>query len=170
MGYLIDILIGAAGSLLAAELWSQSDAVARWLIQKAVGRLPVDDRERRREEWLADLVDMPGAFRKLLWALGCHWAATVARKQAAKSRGTAAGGHEPHVLIATINEAAITVRPANRLQRALRWCLFASGVLMGAGFALTSYGALGFGSFFMGAGFGAGSYAYYRYRRASRRN
>jgi hypothetical protein len=82
MGYLIDIMIGAAGSLVAAELWSHADLTAQWLIRKAVRRLPAEHQERRREEWLADLHDMPGVLRKLLWAAGCHWAATVANVRA----------------------------------------------------------------------------------------
>jgi hypothetical protein len=77
MGYLVDILVGTAGSLVAAELWSNSDVAAKWLIRGAVRRLPRGERERRSEEWLADLREMPGALRKLSWAVGCHWAATV---------------------------------------------------------------------------------------------
>ena len=30
MGYLIDVAIGAAGSLLAAEIWSHAEPLARW--------------------------------------------------------------------------------------------------------------------------------------------
>jgi hypothetical protein len=78
MGYLIDIAVGAAGSLLAAEVYVHAEPVARWLIRKAAARVPERDRERRQEEWLADLNDMPGAVQKLLWGVGCHWAATVA--------------------------------------------------------------------------------------------
>src|SRR6266849_4620298 len=65
MGYLrIDILI--------------ADAASQWLVRKAAQRLPRSKRERRLVEWLADLHDMPSAFAKLSWAVGCHWAATVA--------------------------------------------------------------------------------------------
>jgi hypothetical protein len=78
MGYLIDILIGVAGSLVAAELWARADLMAQWLVRGAVRRLPRNKRERRLEEWLADLHDVPSAFGKLSWAIGCHWAATVA--------------------------------------------------------------------------------------------
>lgn len=77
MGYLVEILLGAAGSLVAAEIWSHSELMARWLVRKAVQRLPAEDQARCEEEWLADLQDMPGALRKLSWAGGCHWSATV---------------------------------------------------------------------------------------------
>jgi hypothetical protein len=82
MGYLRDLVVGAAGSLLAAEVYVHADPVARWIVRKAAKRLPADDRDRRHEEWLADLSDMPGAVEKLLWALGCHWAATVTNVRA----------------------------------------------------------------------------------------
>jgi hypothetical protein len=78
MGYLINILVGAIGSLLAAEVWASKDRASQWLVQKAVDRLPVEEHVRRRDEWLSDLHDMPGAFQKLSWAVGCHWAVTVA--------------------------------------------------------------------------------------------
>jgi hypothetical protein len=77
MGYLRDLVVGAVASLLAAEVYVYADPVARWIVGKAAKRLLADDRDRRHEEWLADLNDMPGAVGKLLWALGCHWAATV---------------------------------------------------------------------------------------------
>jgi len=86
MGYLIDILIGAAGSLVAAELWARADPFARLLIRAAVRRLPTEERERRLQEWLADLHDMPSALGKLSWAVGCHWAATVANARARRAR------------------------------------------------------------------------------------
>jgi hypothetical protein len=47
------------------------------MVEKAAQRVGADEKDRRREEWLADLADIPGAVGKLLWALGCHRAATV---------------------------------------------------------------------------------------------
>jgi hypothetical protein len=78
MGYLTDILMGAAGSFVAAEIYVHAECIAHWLTKKAAARLSPEDRERRLEEWTADLEDMPGAVTKLSWAIGCHWAATVA--------------------------------------------------------------------------------------------
>jgi hypothetical protein len=77
MGYLRDLVIGAAGSLIAAEAYVHADPLARWIIERAIARLPIEEREGRHEEWLADLNDMTGVIEKLFWALGCHWAATV---------------------------------------------------------------------------------------------
>lgn len=77
MGYLIDILIGAAGALVARELSEGVDAASQWLVRKAVQRLPRRKRKRHLDEWLADLHDMPSLFAKFSWAVGCHWAATV---------------------------------------------------------------------------------------------
>ncbi len=81
MGYLIDILVGAAGALVAKELWEDADATSQWLVRKAVQRLPRSRRKRCLDEWLADLHDMPGTLAKLSWAVGCHRAATVTNVQ-----------------------------------------------------------------------------------------
>jgi hypothetical protein len=45
MGYLIGILIGAFGGLVAAEAHVYAHPVARWLIRMAAARLPADERE-----------------------------------------------------------------------------------------------------------------------------
>src|SRR6266404_1480847 len=89
MNHLIDALIGIVSCLVAAEIWSHKDNVARWLnpegrwlgpvdrwlISKAVERLPADARGRFCEEWLAHLDETPGTLRKLLHAVGCYLAA-----------------------------------------------------------------------------------------------
>src|SRR5258708_6757665 len=72
MGFLIDILIGAASRIVTGELSAHVEPFARWVIGKAPDRLPADDRERFREEWLAHLEEVPGAVRKLWHAVGCH--------------------------------------------------------------------------------------------------
>jgi hypothetical protein len=77
MGYLIDILIGAASRIVVGELGAHVEPTARWIIDKAVERLPVDERARFREEWTAHLNETPGSFRKLLHALGCCLAASA---------------------------------------------------------------------------------------------
>jgi hypothetical protein len=51
-----------------------------------LGRLRAEQQERRREEWLADLHDVPGALGKLLWAVDCHRAATVINARAWKTK------------------------------------------------------------------------------------
>jgi hypothetical protein len=47
----------------------------RYLLQKALERLPEDRRERYAQEWEADLAQLSG-LRALLWALGLRRAAT----------------------------------------------------------------------------------------------
>ena len=87
MGYLIELLVGAAGSVLAAEVLANAEPASRWLVIRAAARLSDEgERERRREEWLADLNDMPGATAKLLWSFGCHCAVIVANTRAYRRR------------------------------------------------------------------------------------
>jgi hypothetical protein len=71
MGYLIDILIAVATRILTGELSAHVEPMA-WIIGRAVERLPTDDRDRFREEWLAHLNETPGTLRKLWHAVGCR--------------------------------------------------------------------------------------------------
>jgi hypothetical protein len=75
MGYLIDILVGAVSRIVTGELGAHAEPLARLLIERAVKRLPADDRDRFREEWLAHLEETPGTLRKLWHAAGCHFGA-----------------------------------------------------------------------------------------------
>jgi hypothetical protein len=54
--------------------------IARWIIDKAIERLPADDRQRFREEWLAHLDETPGALRKICHAIGCYLCAAKLAK------------------------------------------------------------------------------------------
>jgi two-component sensor histidine kinase len=86
MGFLIDILIGMAGRILTGELGAHVEPMARWIIEKAVQRLPAENRKRFREEWLAHLEEVPSAVRKLWHAFGCYLCATkVARVVAGRT-------------------------------------------------------------------------------------
>ncbi len=69
--HLIDILVGVVSGIVTAELIAYAEPIARWIIGKAVERLPLDNRDRFREEWLAHLDETPGALRKLWHATGC---------------------------------------------------------------------------------------------------
>lgn len=90
MGYLMDILIGAASRVVTGELAAHVEPVARWIINKAADGLPACHRERFREEWIAHLDETPGSFRKLLHAIGCRLAAsTLANLPALPTGGTA---------------------------------------------------------------------------------
>jgi hypothetical protein len=72
MGYLIDILIGTASRIVTGELSAHVEPFARWVINKGAERLPVEVRDRFREEWLAHMDETPGALRKLWHAMGCR--------------------------------------------------------------------------------------------------
>jgi hypothetical protein len=72
MGHLIDILIGVVSGIVTGELRAHVEPIARWIISKAVERLPADERDRFREEWASHLDEMPGMVRKLGHALGCY--------------------------------------------------------------------------------------------------
>jgi hypothetical protein len=85
VGYLGEIALGACGSLLAAEVWAHADPLSRWLIRRAVLRIPEEQRARLEEEWLAHLEETPGAVRKLLHAIGC-WSGAPAVGRAVAGR------------------------------------------------------------------------------------
>jgi hypothetical protein len=82
MGYIADFLVSAGGSLFAAEVWASAHSFAQSLTRLAVRCLPSEDRERYREEWLADLNDMPGMLAKFCWVGGCFWTAMAASGRA----------------------------------------------------------------------------------------
>jgi hypothetical protein len=91
---LIDIVIAAATSIVTRELSAHVEPMAKWIIGKAARRLPADDRDRFREEWLAHLDETPGTLRKLWHAVGCHLGAAkvagVLAKEAARKEDRAA--------------------------------------------------------------------------------
>jgi hypothetical protein len=86
MGYIIDFLLGAGGSVFAAEVCASAQPVAKRLICVAVRYLPREEQERCREEWVADLSDMPGVLAKSCWVGGCCWAVAASNGRAWRSR------------------------------------------------------------------------------------
>lgn len=71
MEYLIAVLLGTVGSLIA---WEISLRYRRWceaIIRSAVRRLPDDQRTIRQEEWLAALNDCIGLTSSFAHAIGC---------------------------------------------------------------------------------------------------
>jgi hypothetical protein len=65
------IILGAIGSIIAAEIVALAPILARWIIAIAVRSMEAAQQERYREEWLADLEERPGNFAKIWHALGC---------------------------------------------------------------------------------------------------
>lgn len=86
MELLITIVLGAIGSLLAAEIWANAPRLGRWFIKRAVLQLPASKRDHFLEEWLSDIDERPGALDKLRHALGCYFRA--ARVLAAEEKLT----------------------------------------------------------------------------------
>ena len=84
----ITIVLGALGSILAAEFLGWCPWFAERLLNRAVCRLPASHQQRYRQEWLADmdLMRNRGGFSLLVWAVGLYLAA-----------GRVAGALEPSV-------------------------------------------------------------------------
>jgi len=76
MDVVIAILLGAIGSLVAAELYANGPRIADALIRFAVSRLPEDEKARFLEEWRADNEDFVGAIGKVGHAIGCYLGAS----------------------------------------------------------------------------------------------
>jgi hypothetical protein len=70
----ITIMLGALGSILAAEFLGWCPWFAERLLNCAVRRLPGNHQQRYRQEWLADMDQMRnrGGFSVLLWAVGLY--------------------------------------------------------------------------------------------------
>jgi Bacterial sugar transferase len=79
MGKLITSAAGFFGSLLSRLFADQIAASIPWLIehflQRAIDRLPSEQRERYSEEWRSHINDVPGDLGKLVSSLGCLLAA-----------------------------------------------------------------------------------------------
>ena len=75
MELLIGLVLAVLAALIVEEIHANSTSVARWLILRAVRRLPEQERERFHEEWTAHLNDAETVFRKLWHAIGCVCAA-----------------------------------------------------------------------------------------------
>jgi hypothetical protein len=72
------ILVMVVAPAVSRQLSDEMKAWAPWLIQRlvqrALHRLPVDDRERYAEEWPAQVAEIPGDIGKLAFAfsLACR--------------------------------------------------------------------------------------------------
>jgi len=76
----ITVVLGIVCSLAAAEFYANGPRIAKWLISRAVLRLPDNARDRYQEEWEAHSAELPGSMAKLQHALGCRFrASAVAR-------------------------------------------------------------------------------------------
>lgn len=64
---------------------------SKWLVEQATKRLLSPERERYREEWLADLEEQPGIFSKLLHAIGSYVASRQILRMQILARGISEG-------------------------------------------------------------------------------
>lgn len=67
------ILATIVGALLAEQAKASSPGIAKWIVMRAVRRVPVELRERLEEEWLAVIEGTPGPVAKIWIAVGFRW-------------------------------------------------------------------------------------------------
>lgn len=71
----VAIVLGAVGSVIAAEFMNCLPKLTQWLLRRAVARLPEDQRERFREEWAADLEERASVLMRLCAVFGMFFCA-----------------------------------------------------------------------------------------------
>lgn len=86
MELLIAIFVSIFCSIAANELAANSEIISTYIIRHAASRLPEDESERWREEWLADSADTPVGLRKLVHAVGCYFSVNSITETAAQKR------------------------------------------------------------------------------------
>lgn len=97
MEYLIAIVLGAVGSLIAAEIWANGPALSEWLISRAVARLPEHERARFMEEWLANNSDFAGNIQKIVHAIKCWSGASSVARVLSQLKKTADNSDKPNL-------------------------------------------------------------------------
>jgi hypothetical protein len=84
MTMIVTVLLGAIGSIVAAELLDVCPWLTQKLLRRAANRLPATHRERYVDEWQAELDYMntrAGKLFRLLWAIGvCASSSSLARE------------------------------------------------------------------------------------------
>jgi hypothetical protein len=69
LGTTVSILVALVTGAVLMEGYSWLDAVAVWLMNRAVRHIVRDERERYREEWAADIGAIPTSLYKLAYAV-----------------------------------------------------------------------------------------------------
>lgn len=67
------LVVAIATNLISAEICDRGPLIARWLIKWATKQLPIEIRERYREEWLAHIQES-GKLESILHGVGCIFA------------------------------------------------------------------------------------------------
>lgn len=109
------LLLGAAGSVLAAELLGICPALTRKLLARALRRLPEDQRDRYLMEWEGDLDflrTVRGNMAILLWAVGVYFSSrrlsAMFRNSPAHNRETSQREQVKHHPAAQVPAAQVT--------------------------------------------------------------
>jgi phytoene synthase len=64
------LVVGIICNMAASEFYDRSSGFARWIVRRALYQIPKKDRQRREEEWLADIDDYPGKLSQVVRACG----------------------------------------------------------------------------------------------------
>ena len=87
---LLSVVAGLIAIIIHSWLWPKAkgvkpeyhlDALSMSIIERATKLLPADERETRREEWYAHLVDIGSPTERLLHSTGCYRAALTIRSE-----------------------------------------------------------------------------------------
>lgn len=70
LGLVATLLVAILARLLADDVKAWVPRLTRHAIQRAVRKLPYDQRDRLAEEWTAGVADTPGDLSKLIFACG----------------------------------------------------------------------------------------------------
>jgi hypothetical protein len=74
-GFVLAVMGGLILNILSNDLYDRCPRLARWLLERAVARLPAEERDRYREEWEAHLLECPTKLDQVRHALGAWWGA-----------------------------------------------------------------------------------------------
>ena len=119
---LITILLGAIGSIVAAEFLGWCPWLAERLLNRAVSRLAEDHRKRYRDEWSADMDIMSkrGSISLLLWAIGLYLVASRVARALGPATAKQARQHRYPTFDETMRALRLVLSSARISQRATR--------------------------------------------------
>ncbi len=76
MEYLIGFGFSLVAEVVIAEFYGWLPKINKWLVRRATSRMPLEQRERHTEEWLAHLNEIPTRFSGFMLSSGLHLAVT----------------------------------------------------------------------------------------------
>lgn len=85
------IATAAIGSVLSTEFKAWAPRLSETMLRRAVRQLPSNMRERYKEQWSADLAEIPGYLSKLLFAADLNRAGMHIRRDTDRHSGEAEG-------------------------------------------------------------------------------